>query len=195
MSSYIHENFNFINISFKKPIFKDFKNLYFKPDESIKYYDQSHLNYIYIQTLENINYTFHGFYKDTYFVIAIDSHNEDLNTAIEHKELIIIKTNWNLKKVAKDKSLWILDVPPYIKEKKEFFILPIRKKILDSQNNILSIDDYLKINLFDIDLLEIKLTEEDNEPQSYKNMLALIPFLFIFKYSRSKRISEKEIII
>ena len=195
MSYYLHENFNFINISFKIPFFKDFKNLYFKPDESLKYFDQNHLNYIYTQTQQNITYIFHGFFKDNYFVIAIDSFNEDLQTKIEHKELIIIKALWTQKKIAKDKSLWILDIQPFTTEKKEFFILPIRKKILNNPNNIMTIDEYLKIYLYDVSLLTIKLTEEDKEPQTYKNMLALIPFLFIFKLSRNKGVSKKEIVI
>ena len=40
----------FIKISFKTPIFKNFKEIYFTPNFDIIYYDNSHLNYIYKET-------------------------------------------------------------------------------------------------------------------------------------------------
>ena len=44
----------------------------------IIYYDNSHLNYIYKEKLNGIEYTFYGFFKDNFFVIVLDSFNESL---------------------------------------------------------------------------------------------------------------------
>ena len=59
---------NFINLSFYKPFFKDFTNIYFTPDMTIIYYDNSHLNYIYKERVDNIIYTFNGYYKDEFLL-------------------------------------------------------------------------------------------------------------------------------
>ena len=191
MSSYLHENFNYIHLIFKTPFFKEFKNIYFQPNDILKYYDHNHLNYIYKQTIDKIDYTFHGFYKDSYLIIVIDSFNQELETTIEHKELVIIKMDWELKKISKDKSLWILNIQPYTKERADFFILPLRKKILNNPNNILSIDDYLKIKIFNVGSVSFELIDEEEQIQSqstYKNILSLMPLLFLFKISRNKRV-------
>ena len=85
------------NLSFEKKIFKHFNKIFFVENENITYFNHSHKNYIYTEKINNLTYTFHGFYKDEYFVIVIDSYDEELDINIEHKEVILFKVPWTLK--------------------------------------------------------------------------------------------------
>jgi len=146
MHSIINENNNFIKISFNKPFIENFDEIYFLPNNDITYYDNSHLNYIYIEKRNDINYTFHGFFKDNFLTIIIDSYNETLNVTIQHKNILIIKLKWIEKKYSETKTLWIIDIPMFNEIKLDCFILPIRKKIF--KNDCVSINDYLRIYNF-----------------------------------------------
>ena len=61
-----------IKISFYKTFYKNFNEIFFVENNNIDYYDNSHMNYIYIYKIDNIEYTFNGFFKDDYFVITLD---------------------------------------------------------------------------------------------------------------------------
>ncbi len=141
---------------FKKPFYKNFTKLLFKSNEDIVYYDNSHKNYIYKQTINeygnNIDYTFYGFFKDEFFVIIFDSFNCNLNINIEHKFIILIKLKWILNKISDSKSLWELDTCQIYKNK-EVFILNIRKKILNEK--YINIDDCIKIYEYNNILINI----------------------------------------
>ena len=77
-------------LHFEKKIFKHFNKIFLRPNENIEYYNNSHKNYIYTEKVNNLLYTFHGFYKDNYFIIVINSYDEILNITIEHREVIIL---------------------------------------------------------------------------------------------------------
>ena len=94
MSIYFSENNNFVHLKFNNYFFKEFKEIYFSADENTKYYDKNHLNYISSVDISNLTYTFYGFFKDNYFVIVINSFDNQLQINIEHKEVVIMKINW-----------------------------------------------------------------------------------------------------
>ena len=158
MSIYFSENNNFVNLKFNTYFFKEFKEIYFSPDENIKYYDNNHLNYISSVDISDITYTFHGFYKDKYFVILINSYDNNLQISIDHKEVIIIKSKWIKKTISEDKSIWILDIPCWKTESLDYFLLDNRNKIFD--NSCIDIDNYLKINNYKIGSLKLKYCNE-----------------------------------
>jgi hypothetical protein len=146
MHSIINENNNFIKIFSKKPFFDDFDEIYFLPNMDITYYDNSHLNYIYVENRNDIDYTFHGFFKDNFFIIICDSCNKKLNTTLENKNVIIIKVKWIEKKYSEHKNIWIVDIPKFKDLKLECYVLAIRKKIFN--NDCVSIEDYLRLYNF-----------------------------------------------
>jgi hypothetical protein len=168
MHSIINDN-NFIKISFKKPFFEDFDEIYFVPNMDITYYDNSHVNYIYTETKDNIIYTFHGFFKDNFFIIIYDSYNQKLNTTLQNKNVLIIKINWIEKKYSEYKNMWIIDIPKFNDLKTECFILPIRQKIFNTDS--ISIDDYLRMYNYSIFNIIIKYVPEKKKK---KNILKYI---------------------
>ena len=158
---------------FKKPFYKNFTKLFFKPNEDNIYYDNSHKNYIYKETINengnDINYIFYGFFKDDFFVIIFDSFNSKLNTNVEHKFIILIKLKWVLNNDSNDsnlKSLWELDTSEIYKNK-EAFILNIRKKLLNEK--YINIDDCIKIYEYNNILININYLHDTNTTSSSLN--------------------------
>lgn len=148
---------SYLKISFIKPFFKDFYELYFSVNLDIIYYDNSHLNYIYKEEKNNIEYTFYGFFKDNYFVIICDSYCTKLNTNIEYKNVILIKLDWIIKKIDEDKSLWKINNLNF-KKYNNAIIVNIRRDFFTLKSII--IDDYLKINFYDTIKINIKNVNE-----------------------------------
>lgn len=163
---------SYLKISFIKPFFKNFNELYFLVNLDIIYYDNSHLNYIYKEEKDDIEYTFYGFFKDNYFVIICDSYCKKLNTTIEYKNVILIKLDWIIKKINQDKSLWeinILNLNKY----NNAIILNIRRNFFIEKS--ITIDDYLKINFYDI----VKIKIKDINKIKKNNFLEYIYNIFI----------------
>jgi hypothetical protein len=160
-----------IKIDFKKKFFKDLKQLYFIPNKQTIYYDNSHLNYIYEENINNIQYIFHGFFKDDYFVIIIDSYNNEIDVNIEHKEVILIKLNWTVDMSYNEKKLLILDKLFIKKLNTIALILPIRNKLFINNNII--IDDYIKLYEYNKIKIKISLVNKIKKPFLYlwKKML------------------------
>jgi len=154
-----------IKIDFKKKIFKGFTQLYFIPNKQTIYYDNTHLNYIYEENINNINYTFHGFFKDNYFVIIIDSYNNDIDINIEHKEVILIKLDWIIDINYNEKKLLILDKSFIKKLNTSALILPIRNKLF--LNNNIIIDDYIKLYEYNKLKIKISIVKEIKKPFLY----------------------------
>lgn len=184
-----------LKIFFEKPFFKNFDQLDFIENENIIYYDNSHMNYIYKEKIENIDYTFYGFFKDSFFVIICDStmcgrreshvtlldteddsqrspsdSNSNLNINYHTKYVVLIKFEWILKKIDDDKSLWIID-----NTKKEYtldsMILPFRNKIFSDQN--INIEDYIKMINFKI--IKIR-TSQKFKKSIFKNISKIFNF-------------------
>jgi hypothetical protein len=137
-------NNKIIKIYFKKYIYKNIDTIFLTPNKNLVYYDNSHLNYIYKYSENNIEYTFNGFFKDNYFVITFDSFNKDINLNISNKNIIIIKLEWILKKVSENQSLWIINDKQFINYRCDSLILPINNKLFSDQN--INLEDYLKIS-------------------------------------------------
>jgi len=172
---------------FKKPFYKNFSKLFFTQNNDNIYYDNSHKNYIYKETINendsDVNYIFYGFFKDDFFVIIFDSFNCKLNINVEHKFIILIKLKWILNKVTDSnidrnrnscntddtysKSLWELDTSKIYKNK-EAFILNIRKKILNEK--YINIDDYIKIYEYNNILINISYLNNRNDNVSNQNL-------------------------
>ena len=129
-------------ITFNKSIYKDIDTLYFIENNNSIYYNGSHMNYIYIHKVQNIDYIFHGFYKDDYFVIIFDSYDNELSVNIEVKYVIILKLKW-INKEIKKQNIYVIDSENMKNYKIDAYILKNRKKI----NNILisNIEDYLRL--------------------------------------------------
>ena len=90
--------FDFSIIFFEK-ILDKFKKISFIINKDIDIDNYCHVNYISHKIVDNIKYTFNGFFKDNYFVIMIDSRDEKLDIDIEHKEVIIVEVDWVLKNI------------------------------------------------------------------------------------------------
>ena len=148
---FINDDIDYIQIKFKKKFFKDFKEIYLYPNKDIIYYDNSHLNYIYTEEIDNIKYTFYAFYKDEFLVIILNSYDIELNTTIEHKFIILLKLVWNVKKMDDNKSIYVIDKNKLINYKTDAIILPIRNKFFEESNisieNQIRIIDFKKINV------------------------------------------------
>jgi hypothetical protein len=169
MLSFLNENNNFIYLLFRKNIIGEFNEIYFKINENIIYYDNSHVNYIAIEEKNNIVYTFYGFFKDNLFLIAIDSYDENLKTNIAHKDIFIINIEWTLKKIEENKSVWVIDIPNWKKLNLEFYALPIRKNIFTMSS--LTIDDYLQIYNVKIDNVQIYYKDTKKEKKKIKDLI------------------------
>jgi hypothetical protein len=169
MLSYLNENNNFIYFLFRKNIISEFNEIYFKINENIFYYDNSHINYIAIEEKDNIIYTFYGFFKDNLFLIAIDTYDETLKINIEHKDIFIINLEWTLKKIEENKSMWVIDIPIWKKINFEYYTLPIRKYIF--KNTSLTIEDYLRLYNIKIDNVQIGYKDVKKERKKIKDYI------------------------
>lgn len=134
-SSYIH-------FEFEKPILNKLKNVSFSINKNIKYTNNSFFNYYHEIKQDNITISFNGFYKDEYFLIFIDIIDNHLNNSVYHKDVIIIKLDWNLN-ILND-ELSVNEINIIEKKKYKYFKLPIRQFL--ENNNDISIDDILSIN-------------------------------------------------
>ena len=135
--------FDFSILFFEK-ILNKFKKIKFTINKDIYNDNYCHANYVSHKIVDDIKYTFNGFFKDNYFVIMIDSKDEKLDINIEHKEVIIIEADWVLKDVSENNYLWILNIEGTLYSKKKCYILPIRKSFFT--NIGINISDYLNIN-------------------------------------------------
>lgn len=158
-------------LSFKKKIFKHFNKIFFVEDETITYFNYSHKNYIYIEKIGNLRYSFHGFYKDDYFVIVIDSYDEELNINIEHKEVIIFKVPWVLKKVNEEES----EKDGNINNK---FIWSIDGDLDKKYGIILSSDKSIKNNEIEYDFLKNLEHTKDSDSSAFVQILMRVAGVF-----------------
>ena len=142
---------NNIIIYFEKNIIKNIKILYFKINEELEYINNSHVNYIYELELNDKIYKFHGFYKDSYFVIITEIYDTILKNIIYDKQIILIKGNWVKKNIDNKINLYFLDI---LQNNYDYIYAPLRKEILTSNNLI--IDDLLIINNYNTDICKIE---------------------------------------
>jgi hypothetical protein len=142
MEYYLSESSNSISLHFENPILNEIKDLYFKPNVNINYLNKSYICYIYQKNVNNVLITFNGFFKDGYFIILVDSHNETLDVSVFIKNVIITKLEWELKKYTDELFLWKIKTNK--KYNYNYFNLNIRDYI--EENNDISIDDILSIN-------------------------------------------------
>lgn len=161
----MYYNNQIIKIYFKKPFYKNINELFFSNNQNIIYYDNSHINYIYKNTENNIEYTFYGFFKDTFFVIIFDIFDKNTNIMIQNKNVLVIKIDWILKKISENISIWSIDNKLFKNYQSHCYILPLRNKIFN-ENNV-SLEDYMK--LVDYKRIEIIINNVDNISFSKKN--------------------------
>jgi len=162
----------FIKISFKTPIFKNFKEIYFTPNFDIIYYDNSHLNYIYKETKDNLEYIFYGFFKDNYFTIICNSYDKNLEVDIENKNVILIKLKWITRKMFDNKLIYIIDETQIDNLKTECYILPIRNKFYSIQTS--NLDDYMSICEYNTININIKVVNKILKNNLLQNIIKVI---------------------
>jgi len=144
-----------IDLCFYDSIFKNIRRLNFNIDKSIIYQNMSYIQYIYQINKNNIIYTFHGFYRDGYLIIIVDSYDQMTEMNLEHKEVVIVKLNWKLVlDENKDEYYHISDIQ---RKRSKYTILNIRRDKLLSEKNI-TIDDYLSISQYKVNFVTIKGT-------------------------------------
>jgi hypothetical protein len=148
---------NNIIIYFEKNIIKNIKLLHFKINEELEYINNSHVNYLYEFELNDKIYKFHGFYKDSYFVIITEIYDTILKNIIYDKQIILIKINWVKKNIDNKINLYFLDIQ---KNNYEYIYAPLRKEIITSNN--LLIDDLLIINNYNTDKCKIENITKSN---------------------------------
>jgi hypothetical protein len=160
-------------ITFSKPIYKNINILYFIENNNNIYYDGSHMNYIYIHKIDNIDYTFHGFYKDDFFIIIFDSFDNNLSINIEMKYVIILKLEWILKEI-KMQNINVVNTENMINYKIDTYLLKNRKNI--NKSSLLTIEDYLRLNDYTIITSIINSTKinKDNLLNKIKNIFSFI---------------------
>ena len=149
---------NNIIIYFEKNIIKNIRLLHFKINEELEYINNSHVNYLYEFELNDKIYKFHGFYKDSYFVIITEIYDNILKNIIYDKQIILIKMNWVKKNIDNKINLYFLDLH---QNNYEYIYAPLRKEILNSNN--LLIDDLLIINNYNTDICKIENVIKSNE--------------------------------
>lgn len=162
---------NFLKISFKEYIYKNIKDLYFIENKEILYYDGSHMNYIYKIKIDDIFYTFYGFYKEKYFTIIFNSYDSKLDITIKNKLTLLLNLDWNLKNIS-DKSIWIINIKNNYN--KECSLLPISNKMIE--NNI-SIEDFIKISNVKKIKFTIKLVNIIDKNKNYNLIYKLRSYL------------------
>jgi hypothetical protein len=161
---------NIIKISCNQPFFKNFKNIFLKPDVSIIYYDKSHMNYIYEEVIDNIKYIFHSFYKDEYLCIIYDTYDLILNINIFNKEILLLKVNWVLKKIDSEKYIYVIDIEHKINNINAF-LFPIRNKFIEEYS--IEINDYKKIydyTIFNVNMKLLNSVQKENDIQ-FKDLI------------------------
>ncbi len=155
---------NALKIRFDTPIYKNIDEIYFVEDNNKVYYDSCNMNYISsVKTNsqshnqnqnhnknqnQNIEIKFYGFYKDDFFVIIIDSFDNDLLVNIECKEVILIKLEWK-KMYFGNRDIHINVVKSTKNDKREAYLLNIRNKLFKNNidiNSLLLLNDYKIIN-------------------------------------------------
>ena len=156
---------NNINIYFEKNIIKNIKILYFKINDELKYINNSHVNYLYELELNDKIYKFHGFYKDSYFIIITEIYDIILKNIIYDKQVILIKINWIKKNIDNKINLYFLDIQ---QNNYEYIYTPLRKDILNSNN--LSIDDLLIINNYNTEICKILNNTEKSIENNIENI-------------------------
>jgi hypothetical protein len=166
---FLNEN-KILKISFNKPIFKNIKTLYLKPELRIPYYDNSHLNYIYIEKIENINYIFYGFFKDDYFVIICDSYNTDLDINIKDKNIILLNLNWSLKKIDENKSIWTIDINNILKI--DGYKLNIRKK--SNKHLTANLKDFIRLCEYEVLKIYIEYVDKESKINNKHSLINMI---------------------
>lgn len=171
---FLNDKDNIIKISFKIPFYKNFHNLYFTPNIDVIYYDNSHLNYIYKEKSNDIEYTFFGFFKDNFFVIIIDSYNEKLQINIENKQIALLNLEWVLKKISEEKSIWVIDNSKINNLNSFVYLLNIRKKILNSN---IDINDHIKLVEYSMININIKNINQF-EKEKKNNIFSMIKLYF-----------------
>jgi hypothetical protein len=142
---------NNIIIYFEKNIIKNIKILHFKINQELEYINNSHVNYLYEFELNDKIYKFHGFYKDSYFVIITEIFDTILKNIIYDKQIILIKIKWVKKNIDNKINLYFLDI---LQNNYVYIYAPLRKEILISNN--LLIDDLLIINNYNTDICKIE---------------------------------------
>jgi hypothetical protein len=130
------------NITFNKSIYKNIDTLYFIENNNNIYYDGSHMNYIYIHKIENIDYIFNGFFKDDYFIIIFDSYDNSLLVNIEMKYVIMLKLKWVTKEI-KMQNINVIDLDNMKNYKIDAYLLQNRKKL--STISVANMEDYLRL--------------------------------------------------
>lgn len=171
---YFEEDKDYIKITFNRLFYNHFKELYFLIDNNFIYYDNSHLNYIYEEKIENIKYTFYGFYKDNFFVIIMNSYNIDLDINIEHKFIILLELDWIIKKYSEDKSIWCIDKSKINNLKINGILLPSRNKFLNYRH--LNLDDYIKITEYENIKINISIINKKENTNFFKKIYSLLKF-------------------
>lgn len=146
----------FIKIYLKNNLYKNINEIYLSPNLDIPCYHNSHLNYIYKETKDNIEYTFNGFFKDDFFMIICDMYHKNIDINICHKNIMIIKLEWVLKKIDENKSIWVLVEPLNLNV--DCFILPIRNNLFKIKS--LNIQEYLDICNYDVYKINIKTCKQ-----------------------------------
>jgi hypothetical protein len=148
---------NYLKITFEKPFYKDIDELYFNENNDIIYYDNSHVNYISSIKKNDIDYTFYGYFKDSFFVIIFDEYNETLDIKIESKYILLIKLEWIKKNILLEKTLWYINnnINNY---NTEAFLLLDRQRLLNGPN--IDFNDYLKLNNYKVLNILINNTDE-----------------------------------
>ena len=170
---FIHDDLDYIQISFKNPFFENFKDdIYLSPNKDILYYDNCHLNYIYNEKIDHIKYTFYGFYKDSFFVIIMNSYDEKLDIMIEHKFIILLKLTWIIKKIDENKFIYIIDKNNLLNYKTEAMLLPIRNKFFDNFN--ISIENQIKIIEYKKIIVNINIVTKIKQFSLKKRLLSFI---------------------
>jgi hypothetical protein len=140
-----------IHLSFHEPIFKNIRKINFNILEETNYYYLSYIQYIYNVKIDNIIYTFLGFYKDGYLIIIINSYDETTKVEIKHKEVILLKIDWKLLEDNKKNKYY--HISNFQKKNIRYTVLNIRNKI--SIENYFTIHDYLCITPFKTDFVNI----------------------------------------
>lgn len=163
----IKQDNTIIKINFYKPFYKNlFKYLYFTPNKDVIYYDNSHVNYIYNITIDNIIYTFYGFFKDNFFAIIFDSFDSNLQINIENKYLFLIKLDWQLLEIEDNKKLWVLEYSKLNNLKSDIFILNVRINYL--KNQYINMIEYMKISEYEQKKINVNKVE-NNKSKTFIN--------------------------
>jgi hypothetical protein len=161
-----------ISVSFKKPLLKKIKDLYFVPYEEDIYYDKNHMNYIYEEVIDNIKFIFYGFFKDGYFIIILNSFDKNLDVTIENKNVIIIKLDWTLKRINDEKSIWIIDESKLINLKMDALLLPYRNNFF--KFNMIDVSDYIKVIDYEVEKVVINIVENKKKINLKDRFLSMI---------------------